>query len=413
MRALTLNECIELDAKDPLAGFRDEFYIPSGMIYLDGNSLGVMPRAAAKRVLEVTEREWGEGLIKSWNSAHWWELPVRLGDKLARLVGANPGEVVVTDSTGLNVYKALAAALSLVPERRVIVLEGSNFPTDNYIAQGLLSQLGDGYEIRYAEEAELVAALDSDIAVVCLTQVHYKSGRILDMKRLTAQAQAAGALVVWDLCHSAGAFEVDLNGCNADFAVGCTYKYLNGGPGSPAFIFVASRHQGRAQQPLTGWWSHADPFAFERDYRPSPGIRQMLSGTQPILSLAVAEVGLDIFLQVDMPELRRKSMLMTDLFIALVEERCAGYGFELASPRDANVRGSQVSLYHPDGYAIIQALIARDVVGDFRAPANMRFGFAPLYLGFADVWHAVDRLVQVMISGEWQLPQFSRRGAVT
>jgi kynureninase len=279
--------------------------------------------------------------------------------------------------------------------------------------QGLVGQLGDGYEIRFAEEDELEAAIDDDVAIVCLTQVHYKSGRVLNMSAITAQTQAVGAISVWDLCHSAGALEVDLNACRADFAIGCTYKYLNGGPGSPAFIFAAKRNQGAALQPLTGWWGHADPFAFERDYRPASNIRQMLSGTQPILSLAVAEVGIDLFLRADMAEVRKKSQALTGLFIDLIEKRCGDHDFGLVSPRDAQRRGSQVSLDHVQGYAIVQALIGRGVIGDFRAPYNMRFGFAPLYVGYTDVWDAVQHLVEIMADQEWRREEFNRRGAVT
>ena len=413
MSSLTRAHCESLDASDPLAAFRDRFNIPEGTIYLDGNSLGVMPVAASARAAEVVEQEWGTGLIKSWNQAGWWDMPLKLGDKIAQLIGAGSGEVVVTDSTGINLYKVMAAALSLVPERRIIVMEGSNFPTDNYMVQGLVSQLGDGYEIRFAEEEELHTAIDEDVAVVCLTQVHYKSGRVLDMAALTKRTQAVGAVAIWDLCHSAGALEVDLNLCNVDFAIGCTYKYLNGGPGSPGFIFSAKRHHGLALQPLTGWWGHADPFGFERDYRPNQGIRQMLSGTQGILSLAVAEVGLDLFLEADMAQVREKSKSLTSLFVDLVDQRCGDYGFDLVSPRNAELRGSQVSLSHSQGYPIVQALIARGVIGDYRAPGNMRFGFTPLYTGYVDVWDAVEHLVQIMNSEEWRKEEFNMRGAVT
>ncbi len=413
MNQITRADCEALDAQDPLAHFREEFSIPPGMIYLDGNSLGVKPKAALLRAQEVIEQEWGTDLITSWNKAGWWDLPLKLGDKIGKLIGAEPGEVVVTDSTGINVYKVMSAALALVPDRRVIVLEGSNFPTDNYMVQGLIEQLGDDYEIRFAEEDQLADAIDESVAVVCLTDVHFKSGRVLDMSAITAKTQAIGAISIWDLCHSAGAFEVDLNACNVDFAIGCTYKYLNGGPGSPAFIYVAERHHGYARQPLTGWWGHAEPFAFERDYRPSTSIRQMLSGTQPILSLAVTEVGVDIFLRADMSQVRKKSQALTSLFIDLVDQRCAQFEFGLVSPRDPERRGSQVSLNHEQGYAIIQALIARGVVGDFRAPLNMRFGFTPLYIGYADVWDAVQQLLEIMESEQWRLPEFNQRGAVT
>jgi kynureninase len=413
MTHISRADCEVLDRDDVLADFRREFAMPPGTIYLDGNSLGVRPHAAMARAQEVVEQEWGVDLITSWNKAGWWELPVTVGDKIARLVGADAGEVVVTDSTGVNLHKVVSAALALAPRRRVIVLEGSNFPTNNYMIQGLVSELGGGYEIRFAEEDALEGAIDTDVAVVCLTQVHYKSGRVLDMAAVTAQTHAAGAVSVWDLCHSAGALEVDLTACGVDFAVGCTYKYLNGGPGSPGFIYTARRHHGQVKQPLTGWWGHADPFAFERDYRPATTIRQMLSGTQPILSLAVAEVGIDMFLRADMTAIRCKSQALTALFIELVEQRCQGFGFSLVSPRDDARRGSQVSLNHAQGYAIVQALIARGVVGDFRAPMNMRFGFAPLYNSYVDVWDAVEHLYAIMTSEEWRRAEFNQRGAVT
>ncbi|WP_116365264.1 kynureninase [Parahaliea mediterranea] len=413
MAAINRADCEARDNTDPLAGCRGQFHLPESTIYLDGNSLGVLPLAARERARAVLDKEWGEDLIRSWNKAGWWDLPTRIGDKLGKLIGADAGEVVITDSTGINVYKAVAAALQLVPERRVIVLEGSNFPTDNYIVQGLVQQLGQCYEIRFAEEQELASAIDETVAVVCLTQVHYKSGRVLDMAELTRRTHAAGAISVWDLCHSAGALEVDLNGCQADFAVGCTYKYLNGGPGSPGFIFAAKRHHGRAQQPLTGWWGHAQPFAFTRDYAPHDSVRQMLSGTQPILSLALVECGLDVFLAQDMASVRAKSQQLTQLFIDLVQQRCPQAGFTLVSPSDSARRGSQVSFHHAQAYAIVQALIARGVIGDYREPGNMRFGFAPLYNGFCDVWDAVEHLVQVMAREEWRQEQFNRRSAVT
>ena len=402
-----------LDRDDPLAGFRTEFALPPGVIYLDGNSLGAMPGAAGKLARQVVEKEWAEGLVTSWNEAGWFGLPVRLGGKIAGLIGAEADEVIVTDSTGIDLYKTLALALQHRPERQVIVMEGSNFPTDNYVAQGLVGQLGDGYRIRFAEAAELGSAIDGDVAAVCLTHVHYKSGRILDMAAITAAAHEHGAMAVWDLCHTAGAMPVDLNACRADFAVGCTYKYLNGGPGSPGFIFVAGRHLDKYQQPLTGWWGHAEPFAFERDYRPAPGIRQLLSGTQPVLSLAVAEAGIDIMCRADLRAVRQKSMHMTDLLIELVENRCAGFGLELASPRDAASRGSQVSFHHESGLPVMQALISRGVIGDYRAPGNMRFGVTPLYLRYTDIWDAVEILWNVLETGVWREPEFNIRGPVT
>jgi kynureninase len=405
--------CLGMDAADPLAPLRARFDLPEGMIYLDGNSLGAMPKGAAARAHEVVAREWGTDLIKSWNSAGWFDLPVRLGDKLAPLLGAAPGEVVVCDSTSQNLFKLLSAAVALRPDRRVLILEGSNFPTNNYIAEGVAAATGGRVEVRLCEKDEIADAIDEETIAVAITHVHYKSGHVHDMAAITARAQAAGALAIWDLCHSAGAMPVDLNGCNADFAVGCTYKYLNGGPGSPAFLFAAKRHQGQALQPVTGWWGHAAPFAFEPGYRPQHDIRQFLIGTQPIVSMALVEVGLDIHLAADMGAIRAKSMALTDLFIRLVETRCAGHGFTLSSPRDAAARGSQVSFAHADGYPIMRALIAAGVIGDFRAPDTVRFGFTPLYVGYADVWDAVDRLVTIMDGDIWKLPEHQVRDAVT
>lgn len=403
----------KLDQADPLANFYDEFTMPEGMIYLDGNSLGARPKAALGRAVDVVQQEWGTDLISSWNKANWFQLPQRLGDKLAKILGADNGEVIATDSVGINIYKVLAAALKLRPDRKVIVMNGSNFPTDNYMAQGLIEHLGQGHSIRFVEADELMQAIDDDVAAVCLTHVHYKTGSIFDMQEVTARAHEKGALTIWDLCHSAGAMPVELNACDADFAVGCTYKYLNGGPGGPAFIFVAQRHQAKARQPLTGWWGHAEPFAFERDYRPAEGIKQMLSGTQPIVTFAVAEVGLDMFLRVDLKQLREKSQRLTQMFIELVDQRCGSYGFTLVSSDIAEHRGSQVSFNHEHGFAVVQALTSKNVIGDFRAPLNVRFGFAPLYIRYVDVWDAVDRLHEVMQSELWRQPQFNQRGAVT
>lgn len=405
--------CEAMDRSDPLAPLREQFVLPEGMIYLDGNSLGAMPRAASPRTLDVVNREWGTDLIKSWNSAGWFDLPVRLGDKLAPLIGAGTGEVIVCDSTSQNLFKVLSAAVAMRPDRSVLILEGSNFPTNNYIAEGVAAATGGRVTVRLCEKDAIADAIDDDTIAVAITHVHYKSGHVHDMAAITARAQAAGALAIWDLCHSAGAMPVDLNGCNADFAVGCTYKYLNGGPGSPAFLFVAARHQDAAHQPVTGWWGHAAPFAFEPGYRPQAGLRQFLIGTQPILSMALVEIGLDIHLSADIAAIRAKSMALTDLFIRRVEQRCAGHGFTLASPRDAAARGSQVSFAHADGYPIMRALIAAGVIGDFRAPDTVRFGFTPLYVGYADVWDAVERLGAIMDGDIWKHPEHQAREAVT
>jgi kynureninase len=413
MSALTRDDFVKLDQKDPLASFRRQFHIPPGAIYMDGNSLGAMPSKASERVREVTEREWAQQLIKSWNTADWFKAPHRIGDKIAKLIGAAQGEVVATDSTGINLFKATSAALTINSDRFVIVMEGSNFPTDNYVTQGLIEFLGRRHRIRFAEIDDLMDAIDDRVAVVSLTDVHYKTGHRLDMRAITARAHRHGALTVWDLCHSAGAVPVDLNAAGADFAVGCGYKYLNGGPGAPAFIFVAKRHQDYVKQPLTGWWSHRAPFDFTRDYEIAGGISRMLSGTQPIISLCALEVGVDIMASADIHKIRKKSKKMGDMFIAAVEQRCDEYGFGLVSPRNAAERGSQVSLSHKNGYAIMQALIERDVIGDFRAPQILRFGLTPLYLRYVDVWDAVDILADIMAQKIWKNPKYHVRQAVT
>ena len=407
------NWCEAMDSADPLAGFRDRFVLPKGMIYLGSDSLGAMPKAAPARATDVVEREWGNDLIKSWNSAGWFELPTRLGDMLAPLIGAEAGEVVVCDSTSQNLFKVLSTAVAMRPDRSVLILEGSNFPTNNYIAQGVAAATGGRVRVQFCEKDEILGAIDETTVAVAITHVHFKTGHIHDMAAITARAQQMGALAIWDLCHSAGAMPVDLNGCNADFAVGCTYKYLNGGPGSPAFLFAAKRNQGKVQQPVTGWWGHAAPFAFDRDYRPQTDIRQFLIGTQPIVSMSLVEMGLDIHRAADMAAIRAKSMALTNLFIRLVEERCAGHGFRLISPRLATERGSQVSFAHAQGYPIMRALIAAGVIGDFRAPDTVRFGFAPLYIGYADVWEAVERLLAIMEGEVWQRPEFHTLEAVT
>ena len=413
MTAKTRTDFEALDASDPLAGFRGEFFLPKGVIYLNGNSLGAMPLAAAERAKRVVEHEWAEGLIGSMNTAGWYELPSTLGRKIAPIVGAKPNEVVLTDAVGINLYKVVAAALKLQPDRRVVVMEGSNFPTNNYMVQGLLEELDKGYTIRFAEADTMLDAIDEDVAAICITHVHYKTGNILDMAAITEKAHAVGAAAVWDLCHSAGAMPVDLNGCNVDFAVGCTYKYINCGPGAPSLLFAAERHHGKYTQPLTGWYGHADPFGFERDYRPVEDVRQMLTGTQATVSLSIAEIGIDIMLRADMNQIREKSMRMTDLFIELVEERCGEYGFELISPRDASSRGSQVSFHNDDGYSIIRAMHDNGVICDFRAPGKTRFGFAPLYIRYIDVWDAVDRLHDILANETWKEPQYQVRATVT
>jgi kynureninase len=407
-----------LDRADPLAPLRDLFEIPPGVIYLDGNSLGVLPRATAPRVQQVVADEWGRGLIRSWNSAGWMELPQRVGDKIARLVGAGPGELVVADSTSVNLFKVLSAALSIcaadAPKKRRIVSERSNFPTDLYIAEALARERG--FELVLAEHADVASLLDERCAVLMLTHVNYRTGRMHDMAALTQAAHQAGALAIWDLAHSAGAVPVDLQGADADFAVGCGYKYLNGGPGAPAFVWAHPRHVERFWQPLAGWMGHAAPFEFTPGYRPATGISRYLCGTPAVLSLAALECGVDAVLAAEplggMAALRAKSLALTRQFAEHVSAACPGLA--LASPAEDSLRGSQVCLSHPQiGYPVVQALIARGVIGDFRAPDVLRFGFTPLYLRHIDAFEAAEHLRVVIEAEEWRRPEFNQRQAVT
>jgi kynureninase len=414
----TREDCLALDARDPLGPLREEFVLPEGVIYLDGNSLGARPRPALQRAREVVEKEWGEGLIGSWNSAGWRALPERLGNRLARLIGAGEDEVVITDTTSINLFKVLVAALRVQaerdPSRKVIVTERSNFPTDIYMVEGLADMLQQGYSLRLVDAPEeLPAAIGTDTAVALITQVNYKTGHLHDMAALTALAHECGALTIWDLCHSAGAVPVDLRGSGADYAIGCTYKYLNGGPGSPAFVWVAPHLRELVWQPLTGWWGHVRQFGMEARYEPAPGIGRYLCGTQPITSLAMVECGLEAFEKTDMQALREKSLALTDLFIERVRARCGEHPLTLVTPLEHARRGSHVSFEHPEGYAVIQALIDRGVIGDYREPRIMRFGFTPLYTGFTDAWDAAEALVDVLDSDAWRAERFMTRKQVT
>ena len=390
---------------------RAMFHLPEGVIYLDGNSLGPMPRAAAARVARTIEAEWGEMLITGWNKAGWMDLPSRLGDRIARLIGAEPGHVVLGDTLSIKVYQAIASALEMNPSRRVILSDSGNFPSDLYMAEGLCRTLGAGYELRVVAPEAVESAIDDSIAVTMITEVDYRTGRRHDMARLTAKAHQMGALTVWDLAHSAGAVPVDLAGAGADFAVGCTYKYLNSGPGGPAFIYVAPRHAEIARPALSGWLGHDAPFAFEPSYRPARGIERMRVGTPPVLQLAALEAALDIWDMADMADVRARSLALSDQFIAGVEAACPDLA--LATPRDHAARGSQVSFRHAEGYAIKQALIARGVVGDFRAPDILRFGFTPLFIGADDVARAVAIIAEVMAGRLWDRPEYRLRARVT
>ena len=439
---MTRDDALALDATDPLAPLRQQFDIPEGLIYLDGNSLGVLPRASAARVAQVVSEEWGQGLIGSWNSAGWMALPQRIGDKIATLVGAGPGELVVADSTSVNLFKVLSAALVLqraaAPGRSLIVSERSNFPTDLYIAQSLAQQHDCTLQLVDRPE-QIPAALGSETAVLMLTQVNYRNGWLHDMAALNAAAHAAGALTVWDLAHSAGALPVALHADGADFAVGCGYKFLNGGPGAPAFAWAHARHADHAWQPLAGWLGHAAPFNFEPGYRPAPGIQRFVCGTPPVLAMAALECGVDTLLAAQplggMAALRAKSLALTRLFMQLVNTRCADHGLVFASPDDDARRGSQVCLAFDTtsetgragaAYAVVQALIERRVVGDFRAggagpaggeaeglPDILRFGVTPLYTRFVDIWDAVEQLRQVLEGDVWREARFNQRAAVT
>ncbi|MEQ9332623.1 kynureninase [Thalassobaculum sp.] len=390
---------------------RELFHMPEGIIYLDGNSLGPLPRAAQARVADMMAKEWGERLIRGWNDCGWMAQPSRVGDRIGRLIGAPAGTVTTGDTLSIKVYQALAAALDMCPDRRVVLSDTGNFPTDLYMASGLIDSLGRGHELRLVEPQEVEAAIDDSVAVLMLTEVDYRTGRLHDMAALTARAHAAGALTVWDLAHSAGALPVDLAGAGADFAAGCTYKYLNGGPGAPAFIYVAPEHLDAARPALSGWMGHEAPFAFDLDYRAGERIERMRVGTPPVIALAALEAALDCWDGVDMADLRRASIALGDLFIAEVERRCPG--LELGSPRDGRERGSQVSFLFDEGYAAMQALIARGVIGDFRAPRTMRFGFTPLYIGEAEVLAAAAILEEVVAGRLWDRPEYRQRSAVT
>ena len=410
---MTREDCEALDRADPLARKRDAFVIPEGLVYLDGNSLGMMPRHVPERLAEVAERQWGRDLVSSWNLHGWVDMPRRVGDRLSRLIGAPSGSVIAGDTISVNLFKLLGAAAKISPGRRVILSDSGNFPSDLYVAQGFRDLLDDGYVLKVVAPEEVADAIDETVLVSLLTEVDYRTARCHDMAAVTSVAHAKGALTIWDLAHSAGAIPVDLAGAGADFAVGCSYKYLNGGPGAPAFLYVRPDLQNQVQPPLAGWFGHESPFAFDLTYRPAPGIIRNQCGTQPILALAALDAALDVWDDVDLETLRAKSVALCGTFIDLVEQRCGRFGVSLAGPREMARRGSHVSLHHPEGYAVMQALIASGVVGDFRAPDMMRFGFTPLYTRFTDVWDAVAALTRILDTRRWDQPQFRNRKAVT
>ena len=407
--SLTREDAEARDAASPLRGRRDLFDLPEGVVYLCGNSLGAVPRHVPDRLADVVRREWGSELVRAWNSADWTHLAARCGARIAPLIGAAPEDVTVGDSTSVTLFKTMVAAARLRPDRRVIVLEPTTFPTDGYVAQGVARSLD--LELRWCDPADPAASLDDDVAVLALTHVDFRSGAMFDLDAITAAAHDAGAVMLWDLCHSTGAVPVDLTAAGADLAVGCTYKYLNGGPGSPAFVWAAPHLQADLDQPITGWWGHAEPFAMHRDYEPAPGIQRMVVGTPPVLALSALEAALEAFDGVAMADLRAASLALTDHLVELVESRVGG--FELITPREHDRRGSQVSFRHPEAYGVVQALIARGVVGDFRTPDVARFGVAPLYVRHVDLWDAVEHLVQVVEREEHLDPAYARRLAVT
>jgi kynureninase len=411
--AVSRDACVARDASDPLRVLRDRFVIPDGVIYLDGNSLGPMPRAAAGALRHTIEQEWGQDLINSWNSAGWFEMPLRLGNRIGALIGAAPGQTVVSDTTSINLYKAVHAAIGLRPDRDVVIAEASSFPTDLYIIEGAIRSAGRPLQRRLVgvDAPSVEALLDQRVAVVVLSHVDYRSGALLDIAEITERVHKAGALMVWDLCHSAGVIEIGFDRHAIDFAVGCTYKYLNGGPGSPAFISVAKAHQAAATHPLSGWWGHADPFAFDRDFRPDAGIKRFLCGTPPIISLRGVDAALDALDGVEIAALREKSLALTDLFMARMEALLPG--LDIITPRQRQRRGSQVAIAFDHGYSVVRAMIERGAIGDFREPDVMRFGFAPLYLGFRDVWDAAEILADCVRAEVWRDSRYSQRLAVT
>ena len=411
---MKLQELQQLDRDDPLRNYRSLFHLPEGVIYLDGNSLGPAPKEVFKKMEKVLRQEWAEDLIRSWNNAGWWELTDRLGSMVAKLIGADDDEVVVCDTTSVNLHKVLHAALSLKSGRNKVIAEADCFPSDLYVLEGVKSLRPDlEILLEGRDGSSIPEMLDEQVAAVLINHVDYRSGIIRDMENLTRQVQEFGGLAVWDLSHSAGIFPVQLNRCRVDFAVGCTYKYLNGGPGAPAYLYAASRHHAACNQPLSGWFGHARPFDFERHFDPDSGIRRFVCGTQPILSLRALQSGLEIYQDVSLQQVREKSMALTDLFIMLLKNECAAWELVIKSPEDASQRGSQVAVSHPQGYAVMQALISRGVIGDFRAPNLMRFGFAPLFLSYQDIHDAVKQLKQILESEEWNQEAFLQKSKVT
>lgn len=410
---ITKYHCQQLDREDSLATLRKEFFLPKGKINMDGNSLGSLPKATQKHLQKVVQEEWGKGMIASWSQAGWFEAPLRIGGKIAPLIGAKPTEVLVTDTTSINIYKALCAALSLNSERAIMLSEAGNFPTDLYMMQGITAFSKGQLQTKIVEPAAILEALNEEVAVLLLTHVHYKTAAIKDMKNITQKAHDKGVLVVWDLSHSVGSIELALNDCQVDFAVGCGYKFLNGGPGAPAFIYVAERHQQKALPILSGWMGHQDPFAFTDDYTPSSDIAKFRCGTPGILGMAALECGIDLFAQTSITELRQKAIRLSRLFINLMQQECSDYGFELASPKEDNLRAGHVAYRHSEGHGIYQAIKKKGIVSDFRTPDILRFGITPMYLSYQDIFEVVQSIKKVMETKAWDKPEYKTRAAIT
>lgn len=410
---ITRDTCLTLDANDPLKHFRERYHLPKGKIYLDGNSLGLMAKSVPARVMDAVQRQWAEDLITSWNRNNWFTMPRSMGNKIARLVGGGENNVIVADAISINLFKLLTSALALRRDRKIILSDTGNFPSDLYVAQGLNQFLADGHELKTVAPEDVIGAISKDVAVVMVTEVDYRTARRHDMKALIARAHAMGALVIWDLSHSAGAIPVDLMGDDADFAVGCTYKYINGGPGAQAFVFVHPRHQQTALPALVGWWGHENPFAFDLEWKAADGLVRQQCGTQAILSLVALDAALDEWADVDMQAVRQKSWSLCQTFINVVEANGAEHGVKLAGPRNMAERGSHVSFQHREGYAVMQALIAKGIIGDFRAPDMVRFGFAPLYNSHAEVFDAAAGLAEILDKRLWDTPEFKTRKKVT
>ena len=415
MNNLTREDFIKLDTLDSIKKVREQFALPKDVIYFDGNSLGPLPKNTIKSLDSVIQREWGDGLIRSWNDENWINLPRNLGNQIAPLIGAKEGEVIVVDSTSVNLFKVLSSALMLNKNRKVIVSEAANFPSDLYILEGVNNMFGESYERCLIDEGddEIEKYIDSSTAVVVLSHINYKTGRITDLKKITTFAHEKGALVVWDISHSVGVFPMNLHDLGVDFAVGCTYKHLNGGPGAPGFLFVHSSLIEKVSQPLTGWLGHIKPFDFEVEYKPANDINKFICGTPPIIAYKAIESGLEIFKDLSIIEIREKSIKLSEMFIQLIQQECTEFGFMLFSPKNSEQRGSQISFLHENAYSIIQALISHGIIGDYREPNVMRFGISPLYMRFEDVWNAITCLRKIMQTGEWQSEKFKNKNYVT